>query len=151
MCENARRYGVSEQFTKVGFCCFSLSFCPLSGQIADKKHSTYPCTYSYFTDVQIKSADKIALNINSLLNEYYYRTTVLWSTAVSFLQIKRLFLTVACAFTLKLISCCGTMHIPLKYPIGQLQSSEIKPIPVDKSESVCTFKGESSRTNKAHT
>ena len=60
ICRNARKYGISEQYTKVRLSCFSLSFCTLSGQIADKKHSTYPCTYTLTTLLQIITADKMS-------------------------------------------------------------------------------------------
>lgn len=59
MCRKARKYVILEQYAKFRLRCFLLSLCTLSGQIADKKHSTYPCTYSFLTDVQIISADKM--------------------------------------------------------------------------------------------
>ena len=36
ICRKARKYGILEQFTKIHLHCFSLTFCRLSGQTADK-------------------------------------------------------------------------------------------------------------------
>lgn len=59
--QKSLKYGVLEQSAKTCLCCFLLSFCTFSGQIADKKHSTYPCTFSFLIDVQIISADKMSI------------------------------------------------------------------------------------------
>lgn len=60
-CRKARKYAISEQFTKVRLSCFLLSFCTLSGQVADKNILTYPCTYMLKAMIQIITADKVTL------------------------------------------------------------------------------------------
>ena len=42
ICRKARKYGILEQYTKIRLRCFLLSFCTLSGQIADKKTFDIP-------------------------------------------------------------------------------------------------------------